>query len=118
MKSCRSDKIEQEIVKVLAPQIEATCSKLSKVNLMREIERLKAQKLSYFQDYKEKNLSREGYIDRKQTIDKGIVGLEESLRAKDRLPLTTDKSLIKELIETYVEKVTVDCLGFFKVFYR
>ena len=79
---------------------------------------MKSQKLSYFQDYKEKNLSRDAYISKKQVIDKEIIDLEENLQVRDELQLPTDKSLTKELLETYVEKVIVDCLGFFKVVYR
>ncbi|MEW4353554.1 recombinase family protein [Streptococcus pneumoniae] len=118
MKYCRSDKIEQEIMKSLAPRLEATRPKQSKANVLREIECLKAQKLSCFQDYKENNLSRDAYISKKQLIDKEIVDLEENLQARDELQLPRNNSLTKELLETYVEKVIVDCLGFFKVVYK
>lgn len=118
MKSCRSDQIEQEIVEALAPRLVPTRPKQSKANVLREIECLKAQKLSYFQDYKENSLSRDAYISKKQVIDKEIVELEESLQAGESLELATDKSLTKELLEAHVEKVIVDCLGFFKVVYK
>jgi site-specific recombinase len=118
IKFCRSDKIEQEIMEALVPRLVPTRPKQSKVNVLHEIERLKSQKLSYFQDYKEKNLSRDAYISKKQVIDKEIIDLEENLQVRDELQLPTDKSLTKELLETYVEKVIVDCLGFFKVVYR
>lgn len=118
MKYYRSDKIEQEIMKSLAPRLETIRPKQSKVNVLREIECLKAQKLSCFQDYKENNLSRDAYISKKQVIDKEIVELEESLQAGESLQLPIDNSLTQELIERYVEKIVVDCLGFFKVIYK
>ncbi len=53
MKSCRIARIEEAIEKELKSQLPMNSPKLSKTNLIREVERLKNQKVSHFQDYKE-----------------------------------------------------------------
>ena len=83
----------------------------------RGIERLKARKLELFQEYKECYISRDMYLDKKVAIDEQVTSLEKALIAEQKPQLST-KGLTKEIVEAHVEKIVVDCLGFFEVIYK
>ena len=82
------------------------------------MELLKKQKLSFFQDYKDKFMTREDYIVKKEEIDKTVKDLEERLNEVDSVQLLTNNKLTKQIVSTHIEKVVVDCLGFFTVIYK
>ncbi|MGU3770142.1 hypothetical protein, partial [Clostridioides difficile] len=92
--------------------------KASKTRVLREIERLKRQKLSFFQDYKDSLMTREDYITKKMVIDKTVRNLEEQLKEVNTFQLLSNDRLTKEIVSTHIEKVVVDCLGFFTVIYK
>lgn len=115
--SCRTDKIEQAIFKSLKNQLRSPSFKISKTVITSNIKKIKAQKVACFQDYKENGMSREDYIDKKQKLDKMIVDLEGQLQLSSK-QVFADQKLTRDMIETYVQKVIVDCLGFFKVVYK
>ena len=73
--------------------------------------------MTCFQDYKENGMSREDYIAKKKRLDKMIVDLEAQLQRSSH-QIFTDQELTRDMVETYVQKVIVDCLGFFKVIYK
>lgn len=115
--SCRMDKIEQAIFKSLKNQLRSPSFKISKTVITSNIKKIKAQKVACFQDYKENGMSREDYIDKKQKLDKMIVDLERQLQLSSN-QVFADQKLTRDMVETYVQKVIVDCLGFFKVVYK
>ncbi|CYU34390.1 site-specific recombinase [Streptococcus suis] len=118
MKSCRVDRIEQAIKGKLGDEAVKTHQKVSKPLVLREIERLKTEKLACFQDYKDSLLTREDYIAKKKEVDKSVQALEEQLKEASYVQLPTDKRLSKEIVVAHVDKVVVDCLGFFTVIYK
>ncbi|HEL1757280.1 TPA: recombinase family protein [Streptococcus suis] len=118
MKSCRADKIEQAIKEKLGYEEDKSRPKASKTRVLREIERLKRQKLSFFQDYKDSLMTREDYITKKMVIDKTVRNLEEQLKEVNTFQLLSNDRLTKEIVSTHIEKVVVDCLGFFTVIYK
>lgn len=115
--SCRMDKIEQVIFERLKNQLRSPNSKFSKTVITSNIKKIKAQKITCFQDYKENGMSREDYIAKKKRLDKMIVDLEAQLQRSSH-QIFTDQELTRDMVETYVQKVIVDCLGFFKVIYK
>lgn len=118
MKSCRVDRIEQTIKEKLGDEFVKPCSKLSKSVLLQDIERLKRQKLSFFQDYKDNLMTREDYIAKKEEVDDTIKDLEERLKESNRVQLSTGNELTKDIVYEHIDKVVVDCLGFFTVIYK
>ncbi|HEM5171939.1 TPA: recombinase, partial [Streptococcus suis] len=80
--------------------------------------RLKRQKLSFFQDYKDSLMTREDYITKKMLIDETVRNLEEQLKEVNTFQLLSNDRLTKEIVSTHIEKVVVDCLGFFTVIYK
>ncbi|MCH1619025.1 MAG: hypothetical protein MSE70_05405 [Streptococcus sp.] len=118
MKSCRVDRIEQAIKGKLGDDAVKPHQKVSKTLVLREIERLKTEKLACFQDYKDNLLTREDYIVKKKEMDKFVQDLEEQLKEANFVQLPTDKKLSKEIVVAHVDKVVVDCLGFFTVIYK
>lgn len=66
MKSCRVDRAEQSIKEKLGHEEVKPHQKISKTRFLREMELLKKQKLSFFQDYKDKFMTREDYIVKKK----------------------------------------------------
>lgn len=86
--------------------------------MLLEIDRLKRQKLSYFQDYKDNLIVREAYIAKKEEVDKSVQDLKEQLNEASCVQLPTDKKLSKEIVDAHIEKVVVDCLVFFTVIYK
>lgn len=117
MKSCRSNRIEKAIEEKLLTQIPTIFPQISKSKLIREMERLKVQKMSYFQEYKEGLMTRETYMTKRQSLDDKIINLDEQLLEYSKNTAIGMK-LSKSIIENHVEKVIVDCLGFFKVIYK
>ena len=117
MKSCQSNRIEKAIEEKLLTQIPTSSPQISKSKLIREMERLKVQKMSYFQEYKEGLMTRETYMTKRQSLDDKIINLDEQLREYSKNTAIGMK-LSKSIIENHVEKVIVDCLGFFKVIYK
>ena len=89
-----------------------------RVNLLHDIEKLKEKKLAAFQDYKENCITRDDYIAKKQELNDKIVHLEENLQTTKVADKLSSQTLSREVIETHVEKVIVDCLGFFEVIYK
>ncbi|WP_231196432.1 hypothetical protein [Streptococcus equi] len=79
---------------------------------------MKTEKLTCFQDYKDNLLTREDYIAKKKEMDKSVQALEEQLKEASYVQLPTDKRLSKEIVVAHVDKVVVDCLGFFTVIYK
>ena len=73
--------------------------------------------MSYFQEYKEGLMTRETYMTKRQSLDDKIINLDEQLREYSKNTAIGMK-LSKSIIENHVEKVIVDCLGFFKVIYK
>lgn len=61
---------------------------------------------------------REDYIAKKMLIDETVKNLEEQLNEANKVQLLTIDKLTKEIVCTHIEKVVVDCLGFFTVIYR
>ncbi|MCO8230659.1 recombinase family protein [Streptococcus suis] len=118
MKSCRVDRIEQAIKGKLGDEAVKPHQKVSKTLVLREIERLKTEKLACFQDYKDSLLTREDYIAKKKEVDKSVQALEEQIKEANCVQLPTDKKLSKEIVVAHVDKVVVDCLGFFTVIYK
>ncbi|MFA9468912.1 recombinase family protein, partial [Streptococcus sp. E24BD] len=118
MKSCRVDRIEQSIKEKLGQEVVKPCQITSKTRLLREIERLKKQKLSFYQDYKDNLVTRKDYIAKKMDIDETVKNLEEQLNEANKVQLSTKNRLTKEIVNTHIEKVVVDCLGFFTVIYK
>lgn len=118
MKSCRVDRIEQSIKEKLGQEVVKPRRIASKTRVLREIERLKRQKLSFFQDYKDSLMTREDYITKKMVIDKTVRNLEEQLKEVNTFQLLSNDRLTKEIVSTHIEKVVVDCLGFFTVIYK
>ena len=57
----------------LLTQLPTSSPTISKLKLIREIERLKVQKISYFQEYKEDLMTRETYLNKRQTLDDKIM---------------------------------------------
>lgn len=117
MKSCQSNRIEKAIEEKLLTKIPTSFPQISKSKLIREMERLKVQKMSYFQEYKEGLMTRETYMTKRQSLDDKIINLDEQLREYSKNTAIGMK-LSKSIIENHVEKVIVDCLGFFKVIYK
>ncbi|HEL2254366.1 recombinase family protein [Streptococcus parasanguinis] len=117
MRSCKVDKIEKVIFEVLKNKSQEP-RKLLRVNLLHDIEKLKEKKLAAFQDYKENRITRDVYIAKKQELDDKIVHLEENLQTTKAADKLSGQTLSREVIETHVEKVIVDCLGFFEVIYK
>ncbi|MCO0847364.1 recombinase, partial [Streptococcus suis] len=76
------------------------------------------EKLACFQDYKDSLLTREDYLAKKKEVDKSVQALEEQLKEASDVQLPTDKRLSKEIVVAHVDKVVVDCLGFFTVIYK
>lgn len=118
MKSCRVDRIEQSIKEKLGQEVVKPRRIASKIRLLREIERLKEQKLSCYQDYKDNLVTRKEYITKKMGIDESVNNLEEQLNEANKVQLLTKDKLTKEIVCTHIEKVVVDCLGFFTVIYK
>ncbi|BCP61939.1 hypothetical protein SUT328_11360 [Streptococcus parasuis] len=118
MKSCRVDRIEQSIKEKLGQEVVKPRQFASKTRLLREIERLKKQKLSCYQDCKDNLVTRKEYITKKMDIDESVNNLEQQLNEANKVQLLTKDQLTKEIISTHIEKVVVDCLGFFTVIYR
>ncbi|MFZ7176583.1 recombinase family protein [Streptococcus hyovaginalis] len=118
MKSCRVDRIEQSIKEKLGQEVVNPRQIASKTRLLREIEQLKKQKLSCYQDYKDNLATRKDYMAKKMVIDDTVKNLEEQLNEANKVQLLTKDRLTKEIISTHIEKVVVDCLGFFTVIYR
>lgn len=118
MKSCRVDRIEQAIKEKLGHEEVKPRQIASKTRLLREIERLKKQKLSCYQDYKDNLVTRKGYITQKMDIDETVKNLEEQLNEANKVQLLTKDKLTKEIVNNHIEKVVVDCLGFFTVIYK
>ncbi|HEO6694095.1 TPA: recombinase family protein [Streptococcus agalactiae] len=118
MKSCRVDRVEQSIKDKLGDDVVKHRPRLSKAVFFQEIERLKKQKLSYFQDYKNNLMTRENYIDKKEELDKSVKVLEGRLNEVNSVKLAIKDGLTKEIVEAHIEKVVVDCLGFFTVIYK
>ncbi|HFI0668691.1 TPA: recombinase family protein [Streptococcus suis] len=118
MKSCRVDRIEQAIKGKLGDEAVKPHQKVSKTLVPREIERLKTEKLACFQDYKDSLLTREDYIAKKKEVDKSVQALEEHMKEANCVQLPADKKLSKEIVVAHVDKVVVDCLGFFTVIYK
>ena len=58
------------------------------------------------------------YIVKKEEIDKTVKDLEERLNEVDSVQLLTNNKLTKQIVSTHIEKVVVDCLGFFTVIYK
>lgn len=118
MRSCQLDRIESTIAEKLFHQLSITQSKVPKEMVIKNIEGLKREKISYFQDYKDELISREDYLIKREKLDKEIAELEEGLHDCDDLPLPISRKLSREMVEKYIEKVVVDCLGFFQVIYK
>lgn len=89
-----------------------------RVNLPRDIEKLKKKKLATLQDYKENRISRDDYIAKKQELDNKILHLEESLQTTKSADKLSGQTFSREVFETHVEKVIVDFLGFFEVIFK
>jgi len=79
---------------------------------------LKKQKLSFFQGYKDNLMTREDYITKKMEIDESVKNLEGQLNEANKVQLLTKDKLTKEIVCTHIEKVVVDCLGYFTVIYK
>ena len=118
MKSCRADKVEQAIKDKLGEEVIKARPTVSKTSLLREIDRLKRQKLSYFQDYKDNLITREVYISNKEKVDGSVKKLEERLNEANKVQLLTNDRLSKDIVDAHIDKVLVDCLGFFTVIYK
>ncbi|HEM3502792.1 TPA: recombinase family protein [Streptococcus suis] len=118
MKSCRVDRIEKSIKEKLGNGEGKLRQKTSKTRFIREIEGLKKQKLSFFQDYKDNLMTREDYITKKMEIDESVKNLEEQLNEANKVQILTNDKLTKEIVNTHIEKVVVDCLGFFTIIYK
>ena len=112
------DRIEQSIKEKLGQEVVKPRQIASKTRLLREIEQLKKQKLSCYQDYKDNLVTRKDYMAKKMVIDDTVKNLEEQLNEANKVQLLTKDKLTKEIISTHIEKVVVDCLGFFTVIYR
>ena len=117
MRSWKVDKIEKVIFEVLKNNTQEL-RKLLRVNLPRDIEKLKEKKLATFQDYKENRITRDDFIAKKQELDDKIVHLEESLQTSKAADKLSGQTLSREVVETHVVRVIVDCLGFFEVIYK
>ena len=115
--SCRADKIEASILEALSGYLESSAQLKANTEIPREIERLKARKLELFQEYKDCQISRDVYLDKKVAIDEQVKSLEKELLVEQKPQLST-KGLTKEIVEAHVEKIVIDCLGFFKVIYK
>lgn len=118
MKSCRVDRIEKSIKEKLGNEEVKPRQKTSKTRFLKEIERLKKQKLSFFQGYKDNLMTREDYITKKMEIDESVKNLEGQLNEANKVQLLTKDKLTKEIVCTHIEKVVVDCLGYFTVIYK
>ncbi|HEL2150999.1 TPA: recombinase family protein [Streptococcus suis] len=118
MKSCRVDRIEKSIKEKLGNEEGKPRQKTSKTRFLREIEGLKKQKLYFFQDYKDNLMTREDYITKKMEIDESVKNLEEQLNEANKVQILTNDKLTKEIVNTHIEKVVVDCLGFFTIIYK
>lgn len=114
---CRVDKIEQAISEGLKNKFQEP-RKLLRVNLPRDIEKLKKKKLATLQDYKENRISRDDYIAKKQELDNKILHLEESLQTTKSADKLSGQTFSREVFETHVEKVIVDFLGFFEAIFK
>ncbi|HFI0168160.1 TPA: recombinase family protein [Streptococcus suis] len=118
MKSCRIDRIEEAIEKELKSRLPKNSPKLSKTNLIREAERLKTQKVSHFQDYKEGLMTRETYMEKRQNLDNSIMEIEEQLKVVGRENIAFDKKMTREVVDTHIERIVVNGQGSFTVVYR
>ncbi|MCQ8267655.1 recombinase family protein [Streptococcus suis] len=118
MKSCRVDRVEKVIMDKLFCELSEHRQDVSKVKLLREIEQLKKQKLSYFQDYKDNLITKEVYISNKQKVDGSVKKLEERLNEANKLQSLTNDKLSKDTVDAHIDKVQVDYLGFFTVIYK
>ncbi|MFX3699435.1 recombinase, partial [Streptococcus suis] len=63
-------------------------------------------------------MTREDYITNKMVIDKTVRNLEEQLKEVNTFQLLSTDRLTKEIVSTHIEKVVVDCLGYFTVIYK
>ncbi|WP_373660231.1 hypothetical protein [Streptococcus sp. E24BD] len=63
-------------------------------------------------------MTREDYMAKKKEVDKSVQALEEQMKEANCVQLPTDKRLSKEIVVAHVDKVVVDCLGFFTVIYK
>ncbi|WP_367007367.1 recombinase family protein [Streptococcus sp. ZY19097] len=115
--SCRLDKIEASILEALSGYLESPAQSKANTEISRDIERLKTRKLELFQEYKDCYISSDVYLDKKVAIDEQVTNLEKSFLV-DQKPQSSTKGLTKEIVEAHVEKIVVDCLGFFEVIYK
>ena len=104
-------------MEALSGYLESSAQLKANTEILREIERLKAQKLELFQEYKDCQISRDVYLDKKVAIDEQVKSLGKELLVEQKPQLST-KGLTKEIVEAHVEKIVIDCLGFFKVIYK
>lgn len=118
MTSCRLDKIAQTILETNEQDTASHTTTCSKTTLTYDKERLKQEKLSYYQAYKENEISREDYITKKEEIDARLVELDINLQTMDKPHVALSKGLTRAVVENHVEKVIVDCLGFYKIIYK
>ena len=79
---------------------------------------LKAQKFSYYQDYKDEKINRETYIYYKQEIDKKIDDIEEELNKLNNSQCMIDSSLSKETLRESVKQITVNHAGGYRIDYK
>ena len=114
----RKETIEEAIEKELKSQLPKNSPKLSKTNLIREAERLKTQKVSHFQDYKEGLMTRETYMEKRQNLDNSIMEIEEQLKVVGRENIAFDKKMTREVVDTHIERIVVNGQGSFTVVYR
>ena len=110
--------IEEAIEKELKSRLPKNSPKLSKTNLIREAERLKTQKVSHFQDYKEGLMTRETYMEKRQNLDNSIMEIEEQLKVVGRENIAFDKKMTREVVDTHIERIVVNGQGSFTVVYR
>ena len=118
MKSCRIDRIEDAIEKELKSRLPMSSPKLPKRNLIREVERLKTQKVSHFQDYKEGLMTREAFMKKRQILDNSIMELEEQLKVVDGENIAFDKKLTREVVDIHIDRIVVNGQGSFTVVYK
>lgn len=118
MTSCRLDKIEQTILETLEQDTAISTFICSKATSNWDKERLKKEKLTYFQAYKENEISREDYITKKEEIEARLIELDINLQTMDKPHVALSQGLTRAVVESRVEKVIVDCLGFYKMIYK
>lgn len=118
LKGCRSDRVEQKILEYLKSKKEDVPSQKSNKSLVYLMSQLKAQKFSYYQDYKDEKINRETYIYYKQEIDKKIDDIEEELNKLNNSQCMIDSSLSKETLRESVKQIIVNHAGGYRIDYK